>query len=352
MSNLAVYPDPALRAFASSLLDRMGLEADKCAAVADILVEGDLLGHDTHGLSLLAPYLRELDSGKMTRTGEPQVIQDKPAALTWDGRRLPGPWLVLRALDVACTRAREVGTCTVVIRRSHHIACLAAYLQRVASQGLMLLLSTSDPDNHSVAPFGGRGGAITPNPIAAGWPTARAPVMMDVSMSITTNGMVGRLNQSGGRLPGQWLVNNAGQATDDPGAVNTDPKGALLPIGGMEYGHKGYALGLLVEALTQGLAGHGRADPTEGWTAEVFVQVIDPAAFSGSCAFVRQADWTARACQAVPPVAGVDRVRLPGERALQRREAQLRDGVRLHPGTVPALEPWMTRLGVNLPSPA
>lgn len=340
----------SLSSFAGALLDRAGLEKEKSAAVVDILLEGDLLGHTTHGLSLLASYLKDIQSGAMTRSGAPRVLNDRPAALTWDGQRLPGPWLVLLAIELAIPRARELGTCTVVIRRSHHIGCLAAYLQRVTQQGLMLILSTSDPDNHSVAPFGGRAGVITPNPIAAAWPTTGDPVMMDVSMSITTNGMVGRLNQQGGKLPGQWLVDNRGHATDDPGVVNANPKGALLPIGGTEYGHKGYALGLLVETLTMALSGHGRADPSEGWTGEVYVQLIDPDAFAGRDAFLRQSSWLADACRAVPPMQGVDRVRLPGEQGLGRRAQQLREGVELHPSVLPSLAAWADRYGVPMPT--
>ena len=43
-------------------------------------------------------------------------------------------------------------------------------------------------------------------------------------------------------------------------------------------------------ALTAGLAGFGRADPKVGWGATVFLQVLDPAAFAGTQAFVRQTD--------------------------------------------------------------
>lgn len=136
------------------LLDCAGLDAEKAGAVADILIEGDLLGHDTHGLALLGPYLAALESGTMTREGEPDVLADFPAALTWDGRRLPGPWLVLKAMAVAAERAATQGTCTVVIRRSQHIACLAAFLKRATDQGLMMLLASSDANSASVAPFG------------------------------------------------------------------------------------------------------------------------------------------------------------------------------------------------------
>jgi L-lactate dehydrogenase len=344
------YSARELAVFATALLAGTGLEADKAQVVADILVEGDLLGHTTHGLQLLARYLDEIEKGSMARSGEPRVIADFPAAVTWDGRRLPGPWLTVRAIDLATERAKKNGTCTVVIRRSHHLACLAAYLKRATDQGFMLLLSCSDPDIASVAPHGGRRGVYTPNPVAAAWPTDGDPVMLDVSMSITTNGLVNRCRAEGRKLPGPWTVDADGQPSDDPNVLFTNPPGALLPIGGLDHGHKGYALGLLIEALTGALAGHGRADPREGWTANVYVQVFDPALFGGREDFIRQTKHVADACRATPPRPGFDRVRLPGESGLRRREAQLAEGVELYPGIMPALAPWAKKLGVAAPA--
>ena len=345
------YNAETLIEFATSLLDKAGMENEKSKVVSEILVEGDLLGHNTHGLQLLGPYLEDIGKGNLSTSGQPRVIADLPAAVAWDGMRLPGTWLTAKAVDLPCERAQTYGTCTVTVARGHHIACLAAYLKRATDRGLMVLLSSSDPDKRSVAPHGGRAGVFTPNPIAAGWPTDGDPVMIDVSMSITTNGMVGRLAGEGGRLPGKWLIDADGNPTDDPAVIMREPPGALLPVGGVEYGHKGYALGLLVEAFTMGLSGHGRADPVEGWTGEIFVQVLNPALFGGTDAFVRQTSWIADACRATPPRPGIERVRLPGEAGLRRREKQLRDGVALYPAIMPALTDWANKLGVTPPDP-
>jgi LDH2 family malate/lactate/ureidoglycolate dehydrogenase len=338
-----------LIAFAETLLVRAGLDADKARATAEVLVEGDLLGHDTHGLALLPAYLADLETGKMARTGEPGTIASFPAAVTWDGRRLPGPWLVRRALALASEHARVQGTCTVSIRRSHHIACLAAYLKPVADQGLVVLLTCSDPTARGLAPHGGRTQVMTPNPVAAAWPTAGQPVILDVSMAITTNGLTRRLAGEGRRFPGAWALDGDGMPTDDPARVLGQPAGALLPVGGLDHGHKGFALALLVEALTGGLAGHGRADPPEGWTATVFLQVLDPRLFGGAEAFVRQTEQMAAATRAVAPRPGFDRVRLPGESGLARRARQLEEGVDLYPAILPALAPWADKLGVPMP---
>jgi L-lactate dehydrogenase len=345
------YAAQDLLRFARVLLERAGLDTEKASAVAEILVEGDLLGHDTHGLHLLPPYLRELASGSMTKAGQPRVLRDKPAALTWDARRLPGPWVIVKAIDAAVARAREYGTCSVAISRCHHIACLAAYLKRVTDQGMAMLLTTSDPENTAVAPHGGRRGVLTPNPIAAGWPTGGDPVLIDVSMSLTTNGMWQRLKAQGRKFAHAWLIDAEGNPSDDPAVMSAHPKGALLPLGGVEAGHKGFSLALLVEMLTGGLAGHGRADPQVGWSANVFLEVFDPAAFGGYHDFLRQTAWLAAKVRATPPRPGVDRVRMPGERALQRRTEQLERGIALYPGVMDAIRPWSEKLGIPEPSP-
>lgn len=344
------HPAAALVSFATALLARAGLDVEKARTVAEVLVEADLLGHTTHGLALLPAYLGEIERGAMTRTGAPDVVADFPAAVTWDGRRLPGPWLTVQAIDLAIARARIHGTGTVAVRRSHHIACLAAYLQRVAEQGLMIVLTCSDPNVSSVAPHGGRRDVFTPNPLAAAWPTEGDPVIIDISMSVTTNALTKRLHTEGKKFPGLWALTPDGTPTDDPGVFFAQPPGSLLPVGGLDHGHKGYGLALLVEALTGGLAGHGRADPKEGWGATVFVQVFQPALFGGAEAFRRQTEAVAAKCRATPPRPGFERVRLPGESGLRKRAEQLARGVELYPGILSGLQPWAAKFGVPAPA--
>lgn len=337
--------------FAEALLAKGGMEADKAAVVAPLLVEADLMGHTTHGLQLLAPYLKALADGSMRGEGQPEVLSDRGAVATWDGRRLSGVWLTARAVDIATERAKTYGTGTVAIRRSHHIACLATFLERATSAGCMVQIASSDPGVASVAPYGGTEALFTPDPIAIGIPTEGDPILIDISASITTNGMTGRLHAEGKKLPGPWVQDAKGRATDDPAVLFTDPPGTILPIGGQEYGHKGYGLALMIEALTQGLSGYGRADGVNEWGASVYVQVSDPTAFAGLSPYRRQMEFIAERCRANRPGPGVQNVRLPGQNALARKRRALEIGVRLYPSIMPALAPWAEKLTVALPKP-
>jgi len=340
----------ALRQFATTLLQKAGLEADKADSVATTLVDGDLLGHDTHGLALLAPYVKELEKGSMTKTGQPEVLSERAAALAWDGRRLPGPWLVHQGIDALIPKARDYGTASLTIHHSHHIACLAAYLLRATQEGFMMILASSDPAVQSVAPFGGTQAVFTPNPIAAGIPTSGTPFLVDISASITTNGMSNRLHKAGKQFEEEWLIDGQGNPSRDPAVLATDPPGTILPLGGLSAGHKGFGLAVLIEALTGGLSGFGRADPAAGWGATVFMSLYDPSAFGGEQDFRRQMDHIAASCRNNPPRPGVGQVRMPGDRGMQRRAEQMAQGVALHPTIAPMLRESAAAYGLEFPA--
>jgi LDH2 family malate/lactate/ureidoglycolate dehydrogenase len=160
------------------------------------------------------------------------------------------------------------------------------------------------------------------------------------------------LRKKGGRFPGLWARDAEGRPTDDPGALAASPPGTLLPTGGLDHGHKGYGLALAVDALTQGLSGYGRADGETRWGASVFVQAIDPEAFAGLAALVRQTAFTAAACRANPPVDPAHPVRLPGATAMAGLQRARAAGLDLYPGILERLATWAERLDVLPPTAA
>lgn len=308
-----------LRRFVRDIFVAAGLEDAKAASVARLLVLTDMLGRHTHGVALAPLYVEQLERELLTRFGEPECLKDTGATLVWDGRYLPGLWLVEHALGVAFERIAAHGVVTLAVRRSHHIACLAALVKQATDRGFLAILATSDPAFGFVAPFGGREPLLTPNPFAIGYPASRSPVLVDISASITTVSMIRQKAAAGTPLEHPWLMDASGRPTTDPRVLEqTDPRGSLLLLGGQEYGHKGFGLALMVEALTQGLAGFGRKDTEKRWGGNVFLQVLDPEAFAGREAFLQQMDHLADRCHANAPAREGIPVRMPGEMAESR----------------------------------
>ncbi|MDR1935319.1 MAG: Ldh family oxidoreductase [Candidatus Accumulibacter sp.] len=345
------YTVESLRQLATALFAAAGMDGGKARAVAEVLVAGDMVGQRTHGMALCPQYLGEIEKGAMAARGEPAVVRDSGAVFVWDGNYLPGPWLVSQACAQAAGRVAEHGVVTAVIRRSHHIACLMALLGQATGRGLAIILASSDPAFGYIAPYGGKEPLFTPNPIAIGYPGTEAPVWIDVSTSITTVGMARQKAAAGASFAHPWLMDAEGHPSNDPRVIDPGAGGTLLPLGGREYGHKGFGLSLMVEMLTHGLGGFGRLDSEPRWGANVFLQLIDPAAFAGRDAFLRQMDFLAGRCHANVPIDPANPVRMPGEMAQRRMREAERSGIDVAPKVWEALAAAAAKYGVALPGP-
>lgn len=343
MTTGPLYQAETLVRFANDLFAAAGLDADKAAVVADFLVDSEMMGHTSGGLQLIASYLKSLEAGGMAKTGLPDVINDRCAAITLDGRRLPGPWLMAHAIDLGVERIERCGLVGIAIRDSHHIGCPTVLLHRAAQRGAMVLMFSSDPAETGVAPHG------VPHPIGVGIPTESDPILIDIGASAVAGGPIVRSHRDG---PHPWVMDAVGVPSETSSPHVATPSGTHLPSGGADHDHKSYGLMLTVEALTQGLSGFGRADQPKHWSTSVYLQFMDPEAFGGSAAFLRQTGWLAEVYRTAHHRAGGEPARLPGERALKLRRKALADGVSLHPGVLSSLAEPASRYGVALPQPA
>ncbi|OWT66174.1 Ldh family oxidoreductase [Candidimonas nitroreducens] len=325
-----------------------GLDADKARSVSEALVRADMMGHHSHGVALVPWYMQALTSGQMARQGEPAVLSDRGACIAWQGNRLPGAWLLDLASDLLIERSAQFGVVTLTIAGAHHTGALAVYLPRFTERGLMPIISCSGPAAQGVAPYGGRQGVFTPNPLACGIPSTDDPILIDISASITTTNRARQLTQAGELFPAEWVLDAQGCPTRDPAAL-TSGGGTLLPVGGLDHGHKGYAMALLVEALTQGLSGLGRHTAPTGVLMNVFLQVIDPGAFGGADAFKEEMSWLRRSCRDNPPRPGVERVRVPGEHGLAEMRRAQEQGVLLPAAALSGLGPYLNKHELQWP---
>jgi LDH2 family malate/lactate/ureidoglycolate dehydrogenase len=346
----ARYAAPDLIEFASRLFRAAGLSAERAGVLAEVFLEADLLGFTTHGMNRVPHNLRWLVDGESRAQGEPVVLADRGNLFNWDANFLPGPWVVHQAIDTAMERVAEHGVVTGTIRRSQHIACLAAYLPRVVEAGYAVLMTCSTPSENTVSAFGGIDPVFSANPIAMAAPGEVFPLLFDISMSITAGGYVARAAREGKQLPEPCLKDRTGQVTADPAAL--EEGGSIMPIGGPGHGYKGAALSILTEVLSMALGGYGRADASAGGDGEansVFLQVIDPSAFTSLKTFKAQLAALQRLCEESTVAEGASPVRFPGRRAWEARQQQLRGGVDLYPSIMDDLAPWAERFGVQAP---
>ncbi len=336
------------QSFLLTLFAKAGLNQEKAAAVTNILLEGELLGHRTHGLHLVMPYIEHLKKGSMEAHGHYQILNETQVSQLWNGKYLPGPWLIEEALNTATKMADKEGTGTIVIQKCSHIGCLAAYMEKASINGHMIILACSDPDNKTVAPFGGTTGVYSPNPLALGIPTETQPIIIDVSMSATSNGLIHQMNKNNEDLPHPWLLTSEGKPSTDASTFFEESPATILPLGGMDSGYKGFALGIMIEALTSALGGHGRYNEPGRWGASTFLQVINPSKFAGVNYFKREMEHLKEQCLQSKPIQAGQSVRMPGSRGLELKKSQLENSLSLREDTYVGLKQLAGEFGLTI----
>ncbi len=346
------YDFSDLLEFGSALFGAAGLARDRASTMASVLLEADLLGFSTHGMNRIPHNLQWLQDGTSRLQGEPEILAETSNLFNWDANFLPGPWIVNQAIQQCMDKVATAGIVSATIRRSQHIACLGAYCPPIAEAGYVALITCSSPNENNVCAHGGIEPLFSANPLAFVAPAVDYPVLFDISMCITAGGYVTRAQREGKKLPGKFLKDHDGNASDDPAVYFDDPPGSIMPIGGESHGYKGYALTMMTEILSMALGGYGRADDsaaTDGEANSVFIQMINPAAFGAEQDYLRQIQAIKALSENSNHKAGDEAVRVPGQRAWQRRQDQMENGVELYPNIMQDLKPWAKRFDIDLP---
>lgn len=247
----------------AALLRSSGANKTSAEIVARHLVESDLRGVASHGLMRVRQYLDEIAAGEIDPAGAPSYERIEAARIWVEGNHCFGQLAGSFAADEAAKTARVHGIAVVTVRHTGHAGRIGAYAEHLARSGLMALACCSGPrSGHRVAPFGGAEGRLATNPIAYAFPTQGEPVVADFSTSAVPEGTVRRLRELDLPVPEGALQDASGRMVTEPGVLYATPPGTILPLGGQRFGHKGFALALLVEALATLLSGDDTADAT------------------------------------------------------------------------------------------
>ncbi|MEO1019068.1 MAG: Ldh family oxidoreductase, partial [Pseudomonadota bacterium] len=276
-----------LSLFLNSVLDHTGAPYEKCRAVAKVLLEGELLGYRTHGLVRLSYNYELLKANAATDQDTPLLLDEGPVFVA-DGSSQAGPWVLSNVVRHCADQAQTNGVCVGVIRRSGHIACAAAYMIELVERGLVGLILASTPSERVVSSPDGYKPITSNTPIAFCAPGENSPLLFDFTTAASTIGKITSASDQGHRLAEACLRTPDGELTDDPSAFFADPAATILPFGGEQGRHKGFALSLMIEALTFGLMGCSSAEAAQdGENNSVFLLVVDPEKFAGQAAMMR-----------------------------------------------------------------
>jgi hydroxycarboxylate dehydrogenase B len=309
---------------------------DEAEVVADHLVEANLCGHDSHGVVMIPPYLRNLAAGSLCPNRRGKIIGETDAFILYDGERGYGQMVAREATALGIARARLSGVAVVALRNAHHIGRVGSYGEQCAAAGLVSLHFVNVTGHRPyVAPHRGRDARLSTNPLCIAVPGAAAdrPIILDMATSKVAVGKVRVAANQGRSLAPDLLIDGAGRPTTDPHALFEVPSGALLPFGE----HKGYALSFLCELLAGAVAGGGRLTPESQGGATItnamLAIILDPARLVDREWLRAEVEAIIGYVTASPPADAAEPVLVPGDPEREQRARRSAEGVPIDEAT-------------------
>ena len=241
--------------------------ADETAATntAEVIVEADMFGIQTHGLECLGGYIRAMREGRLDAAAKPEIVKESPVYALVDGHNSLGHATAVYAMDLAIQKAKQSGVGVVVVRHGAHYG-FAGYYPLMAIKEKMMGFTTSNT-TPCMVPTGALQVMIGSNPISAGFPADPYPFLLDISTCAVAGGKIDLYAKLGKDLDPSWTLGKDGKPGVDGDKVLSDMHdgwGGIQPMGG----HKGYGFGLLMEILTGVIAGGKNSDQLKGGQPE------------------------------------------------------------------------------------
>ncbi len=330
--------------FTKDIFQAMGSPADHAIQAAEVLLEADLRGVDSHGVARLKGYVRLWENQRINANPLPKVVHETPGTAVLDGDEGMGLVVAPEAMKIAMEKARNCGTGWVGVRNSNHFGIAGYHSMLALEEGMIgFAMTNASP---LVAPTYCSERLLGTNPIAVAIPAGKyPPFVADFATTTVANGKLEIMKRKQAAIPIGWAQDSFGDPSESADCVAQG--GALLPLGGSRNmgSHKGYCLGSIVDILSGVLTG-----ANFGPWVPPFVSFLDPPTdpvgkgighFLGAMridAFLPAQDFKDRMDQWISRFKNADttrehhRVLIPGDPEREMRKHRLEHGI-------PLLEP-------------
>jgi LDH2 family malate/lactate/ureidoglycolate dehydrogenase len=323
-----------------TVLRAWGMSEAHAETTAEMMLETDLRGVDSHGISMLPTYDREFRAGRLNMRPTFRVVREGPAFALVDADASLGHPVSAYAMNLAVDKCRTSGVAVVSVFNSHHFGAAGCYARIAADRGVIGMV-TSGTRGVSLVPTFAAEPIMGTNPLAFAAPAARnAPFQLDMATTTVAAGKVKVYKLNHTPLPSGWVVDGEGRpVTDQEDAfhyVFDRPEGGITPLGGSRDvgGHKGYGLAVMVHILGATLGGasfspirNKTQKPSDPHNIGHFLLAIDPDAFRPEGEFERDLDHVIDTLHDARRADPAQPVLVAGDPEMMTRSERLEQGV-------------------------
>ena len=333
-------PSKQIREQLVTVFRAWGMADAHAETTAEMMVETDLRGVDSHGISMLPTYDTEFRAGRLNMKPVYKTVRETVATALIDANASLGHPASVYAMNVAVDKCKQAGVGVVAVRNSHHFGAAGCYARIAADRGVIGMVTSATRGVTMVPTFGAEP-VLGTNPIAFAAPARRnAPFLLDMATTTVAAGKVKVYKLNHKPLPAGWVVDADGkQVTDETqafGYVFEKKEGGITPLGGTRDvgSHKGYGLGMMVHILAGTLAGasfspirNKTQKPSDPHDIGHFFMAIDPDAFRDEGAFENDLDQVIDILHATRRADPKQPVLVAGDPELLTRTERLEQGV-------------------------
>lgn len=350
-----VFFDPdSLRTFTENVFERIGVPEEDSRIAADVLIEADLRGFQSHGVARLFPCFNRIKKDLIEVKPRIEIVWLTSTTGHCDGGNGLGMVVGYRAMKACLSRAREFGSAFLSVSRSNHFG-IAGYYSSMALEWNMIGIALSNASPR-VVPTGGTTGILGTNPISVAITREGSPpFILDMSTSVVSSGKLDVAVRKGEEIPNGWVYPSVKPFLDSDGVV---PMSVLqYPLGGERKtgGYKGYGLALMVDILCGVLSGahfgSGLASSKIQTEANIghFFGAMQLTGFRQTEEFQKDFDLFVEDVKSSPREPGVEQILIPGEPEIRSREENVKRGVPIPPPVLDKLKKIGSELNLPLP---
>lgn len=336
-----------LKDFCKNVMQSAGVSAENAGEFAESIVNADMRGVSSHGVTRLKTYYQRCRLGLVDPKAEPRITAESPSLIAVDGCNALGVVSAGFAMRECIRRARQTGVCFAAVKGGNHFGYAAYFAQMAEREGMIGFAAANGPV--AIPPIGGREPVLGTSPLAVTVPAGRCdPLELDMATSIVARGKVKLAEKEGKPIPADWGIDAAGKPTTDPSAVKY-----LMPFGGA----KGFGIGLVIEVLCSCLSGAKNAMNLgslydfsgKKQDSGFFVGALDVSKLMPVEAFKAETDALFGTIKASPRAEGVREIFTPGEIELNKARLAEQEGVEVGAAVLAELQEVAADCGLPLP---
>ena len=329
METRPYVPWDLMNSFLIDAFKGYGVPEDDAKICADVLLESDRRGIESHGCNRFKPiYIDRIVNGTLLPETKMDIVKDTPTTVVMDANNGMGMVASYHMMEMLIEKAAKYGMAGGAVYNSTHYG-IAGYWTTMAEKAGMIGITGTNA-RPSVAPTWGVEPMMGTNPLTFTMPTDEEfPFNFDCATSTIQNGKIEFYARSGKPTPEGLVVTKDGGTMSDSAKILTEMRAgncALLSVGGLGEatgGSKGYGFTTIVEILSAALAGgpylkdlSGKAPDgsSQMYRLGHFFFVINPEFFMGLDTFKKTAGGICRGLRNSQKAPGAERIYTAGEK--------------------------------------